>query len=209
MNDAPTDDRCTAWIACHDCDLLLDRPRVAPGHVARCPRCAAVLVRGRTRAFERGLAWALAGLVCFALANAFPFLSFGLEGRTEAMTITAGAIGLWQGGYPALAALVFGSSVVVPLLVLVTQIVVAGRLHRKRPLGSLGRALRWLLPLQPWAMLEVYLLGVLVAVVKLAQMASVGLGVGFYAFLGLVLATSAVASLLDPREVWDRAEATS
>ncbi len=209
MDAATTLDRQEHWIACHDCDLLLEPPELAHGQIARCPRCGAVVRQARARAFERSLAFALAGLVCFVVANAFPFLSFGLEGRTQAMTITAGAVGLWQGGYPMLAALVLASSVVVPLLVLGTQLAVAGRMHRERPLRGLGRALRWLLPMRPWAMLEVYLLGVLVAVVKLAQMASVELGVGFYAFLGLVLATSAVASLLDPHEVWRRDGATS
>ena len=209
MPDTTRSGRLLLSIACHDCDLLLDPPAPRPGQRATCPRCGAEIGRGRTRAFERSLAFALAGLICFAVANLYPFLSFGLEGRSQAMTITEGAIGLWQGGYPALAALVFASSVVVPLLVLGTQFAVAERMHRGRPLRRLAGPLRWLSSMQPWAMLEVYLLGVLVAVVKLAQMASVELGVGFYGFLGLVVATSATASLLDPREIWRRAGARS
>ncbi|MDJ0788250.1 MAG: paraquat-inducible protein A [Myxococcota bacterium] len=197
-------------VACHDCDLLMQRPMPRPGSRARCRRCGALLRVSRARSFERTLALSLAALVCFVLANAYPFLAFSLEGRTQEMTLFSGVKELWQGGFVPLAVLIFVVSIAVPLIKILGNVILMLSLSggRSRRVGVHGpRAFRALAALHPWGMLEVYLLGVLVAFVKLSQMATVELGIAFHAFVALMLLTTASVSTLDPHEVWERFEA--
>ncbi len=196
----------TERIVCHDCDALYRTPSLAPGEKARCTRCEAVVYEEKREPLTRPLALALAGLLLFVPANFLPLLSLSLEGRAQEMTIFGGAAALWEQGLHPLAAFVFAVSVAAPALRL------AGLLYLLLPL-RLGRV-PWRLPhmarltdlLGPWGMLEVYLLGVIVAFVKLADLATVVPGPAFYAFVALIVVTTAAASAFDPRPVWERLE---
>ncbi|MBF0128134.1 MAG: paraquat-inducible protein A, partial [Magnetococcales bacterium] len=125
-------------------------------------------------------------------------------GRSQGSTLMGGVEALAGEGMWDLVALVFGTSMLFPFLLL------AGLCHILLPL-KFGR-LPWRMALilrlvngvTPWAMMGVYLLGVLVAYVKLIAMATVVPGVALYAFFGLILATSAARASLDPRVVWNR-----
>lgn len=195
---------CADWIACPECDLIHRVPEVAGPHVARCGRCGAMLYGARTADADLPLALALAGLVLFALANAFPLLSFEMSGRVQANTLVSGVVAFWRGGFPELAVLVFATSVLLPLASLAALVYVLLPLRFGRALRGAVVVFRFARALRPWAMVEVYMLGVFVAMVKLADVAAIVPGTALYCFAGVIVATAAAEWTLDSRTVWRR-----
>ena len=193
-------------IACHDCDLLLRPQRLVAGERACCPHCGATLDRGRRDALDRTLALTLAALVCFALANLYPFMTFSLEGHVQENTLMSGVISLARDGFYPLAALIFAASIGVPIVKILGLLYVLLPLKLGRRPWNLGLSHRLLEFLHPWGMLEVYMLGVLVAITKLSGMATIGVGAALYAFVAVIVLTTAATSSMDPRLVWERLE---
>jgi len=193
-------------IACHECDLLHNVREIPDGGVARCVRCGAVLYRRREGSLDRVLALTLAGLVLFAVANFFPFLTMRLDANLQETTLLTGVRQLTGQGMAGLAGLVLLTSIAAPLLklVLLTYITLPLRLGLTPPLA--GPAFRLVLALQPWAMMEVFLLGILVAMVKLSSMAEILIGPALYAFAFLILILTGITASLDPHDIWDRLE---
>ncbi len=194
------------WIACKDCDLLLERIDIPPGDKALCPRCENPLYQRRERAIERTLALAITGLLLFLPANLLPVMSLQLIGQETSTTIYEGSLTLFREGLYLTALLVFSASVVIPVCKLLLMLFVTGTLQLGRSSPLLPYAMRYYHHIDEWGMLEVYMLGVLVAVVKLKGMASVIPDIGLYCFIGLLLVTTLMSSLLDPDEIWERIE---
>jgi paraquat-inducible protein A len=193
-------------VACHDCDLLHHLAPVPEGATARCRRCRSVLLRRPRNGIERTLALALAAAVLFAVANAFPFLAFEMRGQVTQTTLMTGVFDLYEQGVPEIAALVFATSVLAPLLQISLLLYVLLPVHAGRvPLG-MAHAFRLLRRVQPWSMMEVFLVGILVAVTKLAGMAEVVPGLALWAFALLIVVLAGAMAALDPHAVWERLE---
>jgi paraquat-inducible protein A len=191
-------------MACHECDLLQHIPALPENGAAICQRCGATLVRSRPNSLERTLALTVAGLALFLLANTFPFLSFKIEAQVRETTLVTGIVTLYQQGLPELAVVVMLTTVIVPFIQLTGMIYVLLPLTVNRQAPMSMRVFRWVRTLQPWSMLEVFLMGILVSIVKLAKMAKIVPGVAVFAFLALILVMAASATTLDPHEVWQR-----
>ncbi|MEN8206086.1 MAG: paraquat-inducible protein A [Pseudomonadota bacterium] len=194
------------WIACKDCDLLLERVETPVGDKALCPRCANPLYQPREHSIERTLALAITGLLLFIPANLLPVMSMDIVGQESSTTIYEGSLVLFQEGLYWTALLVFLASIVIPFCKLLLMLFISGSLHRERFSPLLPYAFRYYHYLDEWGMLEVYMLGVLVAVVKLKGMASVIPGIGLYCFIALLLVTTLMSSLLDEECFWARIE---
>lgn len=196
-------------IACHECDLLHQRQPLPPGGTARCVRCGAVLYRRKANSLDRVLALTAAGLVLFIVANAYPFLTFRLEAQKQETTLITGVMELYAQGMWIVAGVVFLTSILLPLLELV------GMLYVLLPLKFDMRP--WKLPLffrlvrsfKPWGMMEVFMVGILVAFVKLSKMATIIPGIALYAFMLLIFVLAASAAALDPHIVWNRVDKRS
>lgn len=195
-----------AFIACHECDLLHAMPTLPDGGSARCTRCGARLCARKDDCLERVLALTLAGLILFALANAFPLLTMQLEANTRQVTLLSGVTHLHDQGMPGLAALVFVTSFAVPLaqLALLFYVLLPVRLGLRAPQSR--AAFRLVRSLQPWAMMEVFMLGVLVAMVKLSDTADIIVGPALWAFAFLILVLAGIAASLEPHTMWKRLE---
>ena len=163
-----------------------------------------MLQRSRPSGLERTLALTVAGLALFLLANTFPFLSFKIEAQVRETTLVTGIVTLYQQGLPELAVVVMLTTVIVPFIQLTGMIYVLLPLAVNRQAPLTMRVFRWVRTLQPWSMLEVFLMGILVSIVKLAKMAKIVPGVAVFAFLALILVMAASATTLDPHEVWQR-----
>ncbi len=194
-------------IACHECDLLNRVPQVRGAHTAKCVRCGATLYQVRVNGLDRSLALTVTGLVLFGLANVFPLMTFEMSGRSQENTLMSGAFEFWRSGFPDLALLVFATSVALPLASLLSMAYVLMPVRLGIRPWQVERAFRLVRWLRPWAMIEVYMLGVFVAVVKLADFAEIVPGVALYCFASLIVITAAAAWMLDSREVWRRLEA--
>jgi paraquat-inducible protein A len=197
----------STFIACHECDLLEALPLLGKKTCARCRRCGAVVYVRRPHSIERTLALAIAGLLLLAVANAYPFLGFRLEGISVKTTLVGGIELLYQNDELAIAALVTITAILAPALRLGGAVYVLLPLYLNRTPGHLRDVFRWLQRIQPWAMIEVFMLGILVSIVKLAQMATIIPGVALWAFAALILVLAAGSAVMDPEEIWTRLEA--
>jgi paraquat-inducible protein A len=188
---------------CPNCGQFYRVPRVPPGGVARCLRCNAVLRRGRRYPVQRPLAFALAGLVLLAVAAQTPMLGFEFYGRSTQIELTSGPVTLDNEGLWELGVVVLATTLAVPLARLLAVIAVLAGLHMRSAPKWLPLLFAWAERLRPWAMIEVYLLGVLVAYSRLVALAQVEIGPGIYALGGVMLAIAAADAALDPDQVWE------
>jgi paraquat-inducible protein A len=191
-------------VACRDCDLLQRLSPLPEGATALCSRCGGVLRRCRRNSIERTLALTLAASMLFAVSNAFPFLAFDMRGQVTQTTLLSGVFDLYRQGVPAIAALVGLTAVFAPLLQLSLLLYVLFPLQLGRIPWQMARAFRLLRRVHPWSMMEVFLVGILVAVTKLVDMASVVPGLALWAFAALIVVLAASMASLDEEAVWEK-----
>jgi paraquat-inducible protein A len=190
---------------CRQCDLVVERTPVEQGEVLVCPHCLGAMGRHHVHPFETSLSFALAALVPFAVVLAFPFLTLSAGGFQGSSTVADTAGALFERGFPSIGVLVFLMVLGLPLVRLLSFIYVLLPLAWSgTPAPSAWFVFRMAETIAPWAMLDVYLLGVLVAVIKLLDLAEVTPGVGLFAFVVLMVLTAAASTTMDREAVWDR-----
>jgi len=193
-------------IACLHCDLLQRLPDLAPGGSARCTRCDKELWRRREDSLNRTLALSLAAAVLYVIANSVPMLGLSAVGRQAFTTVLGGAEHLWGNGRETVAGLVLLTALVAPALQIGFMLAIVVAARRKRPPRWVGTLLRHHPTTCTWSMIEVMLLGVLVALVKIADYATVIPGVALFVLGVLVFLLAGIQASFDPREVWNRVE---
>lgn len=193
-------------IACHECDLLQQRTSLPARTRAQCGRCGAVLYRDIPDSINRTISLAIAGLVLFVCANVFPFLAFEVSGQSVQATLLSGAIALNQQGMWEVAALVVFTCVAAPLAQLLLMLYLFIPLKFNRLPKRSARAFLLLREIQSWNMIEVFMVGILVALVKLTKMAIIVPGLALWSFMALIVVLTAAASAIDPELVWDKVD---
>ena len=193
-----------ALIACQHCDLLQRLPDLPPGASARCPRCDKELWRRRDDSLNRTLALTLAAAILYVVANVMPMLGLTVVGRQAATTVIGGAQHLWDNGQQAVAVLVLFTAVIAPALQIGIMLILMLGARRKPAPAWLGRLLRHHPTTRTWSMIEVMLLGVLVALIKIADYATVVPGVALFVLGALVFLLAGIQASFDPHEVWRR-----
>jgi paraquat-inducible protein A len=191
---------------CHDCDLLIELGEIPAGGHARCSRCGAVLLVNRENPVGRALALYLASLLLWGIANAFPFMTLKMDGREQTSILLSGALHLYNDGLWSLSIIVALFVIVFPLMkiLLNTGVLVAIKMNSRPPF--LGRLYRIVETLHPWAMTEVFLLGVLVAYAKLLDIATIEIGPSAIAFVALIVTLIAADAAFHPSHVWDHVQ---
>ena len=195
-----------AKIACLACDLLLPDPSLAEGERASCPRCRHHLKAHPRDGLVRSLAFALGSAVLLVAACAFPFLSMQAGGFENATTLPESAQALWRNGREYLAVLVFSFVVLVPGVIVAALVALLVPLVRGRPAPWLVATGRLIWFLGPWSMAEVFVIGVIVSLVKLAAMANITLGISFWSYAAFTVCLTAALASLDRAYVWDAIE---
>ena len=194
-------------IACHDCDLLHRVQPLPEKSRARCMRCGSLLYVHVAKTIDHTLALAITGLLLLIIANYYPFLSLESQGAILETTLITGTIILSQQSMGGLAILVLLTSTLVPCLLLAALVYVLWPMKRGYRLPACRRVFRLALTLRPWSMTEVFLLGILVSVVKLAKMATIIPGTALFSFLALVFVLAAVNACLAPLTIWEELDA--
>ncbi len=189
---------------CKQCDLAVELDPPQKGEVAVCPRCMGPMARHHIHPFELSLSLALAALVPFAIVLTNSFLSLSIAGLRESSTVVEVSSTLWDKGFPSLGIVVFWMSVGLPMFRLLAYIYVLGPLRYGARAPYAWLVFRVSEKVTPWAMLDVFLIGVLVAVIKLRDLASVSAGVGLAAFVVLMLLAIGSSATLDRETVWAR-----
>ncbi len=193
-------------IACHECDLIHRIKPLPQKGVANCSRCGSVLYRNKPNSIERTLALSLAGLVLFVLANSFPFLALKTDTQLHQTNLITGIKVLYDQGMEPLSILVFLTTILAPAAQLLGMLYLLLPLRHRRVPPHFAPIFRFIRGLQPWSMMEVFMLGILVSIVKLAKMAAIVPGVAIFSFFGLIVVLAAATASLDPHELWHRWE---
>lgn len=193
------------WV-CPECDLLLQRRAIPKKHEAHCPRCNSLLIAQKPHSIERTFALSITGLILFFPANLFPILSLQALGFLQSETIFESVKALYNSQLFVVSALVLMSAIVVPLMKLALIAYVSGCLlyHKAAPL--LSWSMRSYQQLDSWGMLEIYMLGILVSIIKLVDIAEVTPGIGLWSLSGLILSTLLISTQLDNHRFWRRIE---
>ncbi len=191
------------FIACHECDLLMREISLTPGEAMICRRCGAELYRS-TSTVDKPLAFLLTAVVMLIVANVYPIVGFTLQGTSNATTLFGAVHALWNQGMIPIAVVVFLTIFLVPAV----ELTIMGYLllslkfgHRPAGMAPLMRTLQYV---NPWGMVEVFILGLIVAYVKLAHDGAVIPDLALWAFGILTLLLAATASLFNVRDVWNR-----
>ena len=191
-----------AFIACHECDVI-HRIKPLPGKgVAHCIRCGAVLYKHKPNSLDRTLALAFAGLILFILANSFPFLGLKIGSQVRQTTLITGIYELYVQGMQVIAILVLLTTVLVPFIQMLCLLYILLPLRFHRLPKGLPRVFRFFSSVGPWGMMEVFMVGILVSLVKLAGMAKIIPGISVYAFLALIFVLAAMTVSLDSHLIW-------
>ncbi len=193
-------------VACHECDLLIQIDAPAMHAKALCPRCGHTLATYVPDGMTRALAFSLAAALLLVFANSFPFLSLEASGIEQVMSLPHGAWELYKDGYWTIALLVMVPIVGIPALMITAMIALTLQLNRGRPAGWLVPTARFLFFLDPWSMVEVFVIGVIVSLVKIGHMAHVTLGLAFWSYVAFALCFIAALSSLDRLHLWQRIE---
>jgi paraquat-inducible protein A len=191
-------------IACHECDLLQRETTLGRKGIARCRRCGATLYRSLPASVDRTLALTFAALVLFCVANAFPIVGLSVNGNVVETTLFGAARILYLDGIWPLAGLVFVTTLLMPAIAMLGVVYLLMPLrHGRVPLRP-DLVLRLLRRVAPWGMIEVLILGMLVALVKLAAIASVVPGISLFAFGAVMILLAAAGASYDPHDIWAR-----
>jgi paraquat-inducible protein A len=192
--------------ACACCDLLQTVPGLRPGDRALCARCGRVLARQP----RTGLVWCLpltvAAAILLLVANLTPLMALSAGGRTSSTTILGGVLEMWSEGERVTAAIVAFCAIIAPAG-FVAGVLAVLLLTRRPPAPHwIGEVLRWMHYLQIWSLQEVMMLGILVALVKISELARVDAGVGIFSVGALTLLLPAIYATFDTRALWERIE---
>jgi paraquat-inducible protein A len=189
-------------IVCHACDLVHRREAIADRARVRCVRCRAELYRTNSASIDSALALAVTASVLLILSNEYPLVSLELNGSYRETTLVGAALGLYEQGYAPVAALVIVTTLLVPLFQISALLYVLLPLRRATRAPGQNEVFRALTRLRPWAMPEVFMLGALVALVKLSAMAQVIPGVALFSYGAMMLTLSALTSITPTEQFW-------
>lgn len=188
---------------CHTCG------KVAPVTVGHCPRCGSHLHLRKPNSIQRTVALMAAATALYIPANLLPIMTVVELGDVTENTIISGMATFWrQGAYP-IALVIFTASIVIPLLKIVALtwlcLAASGKLHPSPEM--LGKIYWFTELLGRWSMVDIFVVGILVALVQLGNYMTITPGLGALAFAGVVVLTMLAAMSFEPRLLWDRLEA--
>ncbi|MEO5688847.1 MAG: paraquat-inducible protein A [Burkholderiaceae bacterium] len=200
-------------VACEECDALHRRSRVdgagedtddlvPSGRHYECRRCGATLGLARHASFDLPLAMAMGGLVMLAIAHTNPILAIDIQGQVRSTTLWQAAWTLYDEGAWFMCILVLFTTLLNPLIEMGAVAYVLLSLRTGQHAPGFELVLRAMQAVKPWVMVEVFMLGVLVAFVKLNGLASVIPGAGLWAFGAVMILAAAMASAFDHEHVW-------
>lgn len=189
-------------IVCPACDLAHRRSAAPASGGLRCARCRAPLQRPDSAAIDTAIALAICAAVLLLLSNVYPLVTMQINGSSRDTTLIGAALGLYAQGFDSLAALVFLSTVIAPLLQIGALLYVLVPLWRGRRVRGLGGVLRIFTQVRSWSFMEVFLLGALAALVRLAKFAHITPGIALWSCVLLMFSLSELISITSPEQLW-------
>ena len=188
--------------ACAECDLLLEDVPVPAGGESRCPRCGHTLREGRPNSILHALLLSTLGLLLFGPAIGLPLLGLSVTGLRQEASLAQAVLSLADNGFWEVALMVAISAIIAPLANLWLLFTLSVTLQLRHPSRWLPQLMRLNHHVREWAMLEVFLMGILVSMVKLKDIAELIPGIGLYCFACLMLCALLLNVVIDEHEFW-------
>lgn len=188
-------------VVCEYCDTVHQKVLLGATQRAFCQRCNAKLHTTHSTLPSRVLPLVLAALVLFVIANCFPIIEMQVQGISSSVTLIAALVALNHDGTSLVAGLILLTTMLSPLLHLCILLYVIYAQYTQKILPGMHFMIRLLQTLLPWGMVEVFMLGILVAVIKLSNVATVIPGVALWAFVGLSILLTLIIKV-DVRSLW-------
>ena len=197
-------------IACKTCGLMQRTEELQPGMAAECCRCGSIISERKVNSLARTAAFSLAALIFYLPANIYPILRMNYYGAYSESTVWDGCVSLFRDGQWLVAVIVFLASILIPLCKLLGlfYLVVTAKFNSPRRQQERTWIYRIIEMIGPWAMLDVFLLAVLVALVKL-EFATVLPGPGLLAFTAVVVLNILASTSFDPKLIWEEPDKAS
>lgn len=189
-------------IVCPECDLLMPAIHLAKDQRLDCPRCSSELKVFRHDMVRRALALALTALILFIPATFLPVLTLNLLGQKRQGSVWDSIYGLYESGMHTISILVLLCGFAIPLCKLLCQFYVLVAIYINKGKNFAVVCYKSYLHLKEWGMLEIYLLGILVSIVKLHGMAELRLGMGLACFIMLLFVQVWLELVMNPSQVW-------
>jgi paraquat-inducible protein A len=201
----------TNIVVCDTCGLMQQVEKLEPDTRAECYRCTSIITSRKINSLGRTAAFSLAALILYIPANIYPILRMNYYGAYSENTVWEGCVNLFKDGQWFVAGIVFLASILIPFFKLLGLffLVITTKLRSARGRQQRTWIYKIIAVIGPWAMLDVFLLSVLVALVKLQQIATVLPGRGLLAFTGVVLLTILASASFDPKLIWEETEQAS
>ena len=193
--------------ACPSCDLLTIVPPLPDSHYLACKRCGAKVKLVRKHSVERVLILSLSGLFLYLPAMLLPLMALSAIGLTEDGNILETSLDFFHNGYYFVSLMVLVTAVIIPFLKLFIPFTLALFISLNKSYKVLKSLLIFLKHLDEWGMVEVYLLGILVTLIKMGDLASISYDYGFFCFIGLVLLSISTIVCLDYDLFWQHLDA--
>jgi len=194
-------------IACPECDLLQAETPLPPRRTACCRRCGYALYRSTTNSLDRALAFALAAVVLLIIANTLPIARLEVTGQHTETTLWGAVQALYDQDRVAVAVLVFATTLAAPAIELCAMLYMLLPLRLGQRPRHLSLAFRLAPIAREWGLVDVFMLGVVVSLIKLGNLAVVVPGIALWSFGALILLLTAVGASFDARAFWLLADA--
>ncbi|MFW2369098.1 MAG: paraquat-inducible protein A [Desulforhopalus sp.] len=188
--------------ACPDCDLLMPAPQMDEGYFGLCPRCGKTLWKKPADSIAKALALSIAGLLLYLPSMLLPLMTFESFGFSDTANILESIVNFYLNEYYFVSLMVMLSAVIFPFLLLSFMLIISLQLQMRRYPPYLKRLFRIYLHLEEWAMVEVYLLGIMITIIKMVDASEISYHAGIFCFTGLVLTTLAISTVIDNHLFW-------
>lgn len=193
-------------VVCDQCALVMQMPSLEPGCIASCTRCGFNLYRYQPHGLEHSLVFALTAAVLFLIANAFPIVNINSQGLTSSTTLIGAVELLMHDEMHVVAALVFATTFLMPALEISAMIYLLLPLQVGCVPPGVSAVFRMMKAVKPWAMIEVFMIGLLITISKLNGLASVVPEIALGAFVLLMFSVTAAGTNFNVRLYWRQVE---
>lgn len=207
MSSAELTARAASLATCHECGKLARMPN-AHARGLRCSRCGAPVHSRKPQSLQRTWALVIAASICYVPANLFPVMTVTSLGKAQSDTIMSGVVYFVEHGDWPLALVIFTASIFVPLMKLALLTFLLISVQRRSTWRPVERTRMYKLTeaIGRWSMVDIYVITILVALVRLGNLATIEASAGAVFFGAVVVLTIFAAESFDPRIIWDRSE---
>lgn len=193
-------------VACPQCDAVYKKPHLKQGQLSKCNRCGSTLVERKVNSINRSFYWSLAGLILTLPAILLPIMGVTLAGQFHEASLFDCILVLIDRGFFMIACLLFLFAIAVPIVRVTGALYLAYSFKFKRLKPHLLNFFRAYHHLDHWAMLNVFMLGIVVSMYKLIDDTELSINLGLVAFVFWLICSTMSAVALDQDYIWDKLE---